>query len=143
MIKQMCFRIIFLSTVFDYLGFTNSKIGLLEKALKLTDNIYLDFKHFLTEQFSISYYFQENNTPITIEDKIYHYWYFKEFRTILISFFDKYRDKSKDELIDLMDNINPELLSIPILDYRKMNFWQKTMQKIKFGKKWQLPDYDL
>lgn len=124
-------------------GFINSKIDLLEKALKLTDNIYPDFKHFLTEQFSISYYFQENNLPSTIENKVYHYWHFKEFRPILVSFFDKYKTKSRDELILTMDTINPEILSAPILDYRKMNFWQKTIQKIKLGKKWQLPEYNL
>ena len=124
-------------------GFNNSKIDLLKKALRLTDNIYLDFKHFLTEQFSISYYFQENNLPITIEGKIYHYWYFKEFRPILISFFEKYKTISIGKLIDKIDLINPEILSVPILEYKAMNFWQKAIQKIKLGKKWQLPDYDL
>ncbi len=95
-------------------GFTNSKINLLE-----------------------------NNSPITIDNKVYHYWYFKDFRPIVSSFFKKYSHNSVKEFINKMDSINPEVLSVPILEYKAMNFWQKTIQKIKLGKKWQIPGYDL
>jgi len=60
------------------MSFENAK--LLEKVLDLCDQIYRNKKVFTAEQFSFSYYLQNEMQLVTSEDIIFHYWkYFRPF----------------------------------------------------------------
>jgi hypothetical protein len=62
------------------IGMSVENKSLLEPILNLCDQIYANKKVFTAEQFSFSYYLQNETKLITSEDIIFHYWkYFKPF----------------------------------------------------------------
>lgn len=126
------------------IGFNSKYITLLKDVEVLTDLLYPKLKSHITEQFSFCYYFQTVKRPQVTDDKIHHYWDFKEFRPILKEFFDYNISKNFIELIPEIDKIDPIILSRDKVDYRKMTFFRKIIKRISNnGKKWKIVPYKL
>ena len=125
------------------IGFNSKFSPFLIDVESLTDFLYPKLKSHITEQFAFCYYFQRLQKPQVTDEKIYHYWDFKEFRTILKEFFDFYISKSFIELISEIDKIDPKTLSKDKADYRKMTFFQKIIKRILKGRKWEIAKYNL
>ncbi|MEW5676059.1 hypothetical protein ABGT15_07070 [Flavobacterium enshiense] len=125
------------------IGLNSSHATILKAAEELTDQLYALEKLFVMEQLALSYLFQKSGRPKSTEKHIHHYWYFKEFRSVLKDFFNVYHLKKFEELVPKTTAIEPETLAIPKLEYKKMSFFQKTTQKILKGYKWKIPKYQL
>lgn len=123
------------------LGFKSSDINLLNEVLEITDKIYSEFQKHIVEQLAFSIIFsREKERELECLDKqIYHYWNFKEFRIILNDFFSD--DRSKKELKAKYENINPERLIRPKIEYENLPFIPKQLKKL-VGK-WKMPDYEI
>ncbi len=125
------------------IGFTNANQKTLLSVEELMDLLYIKSKIFIVEQIALSYYFQKIKEPKETKNFIYHYWDFKEFRTVLTDFFDHNATKNLSELITQIHKINPDTLSIEKKKYKKLSFFQKQWRKISIGRKWKIPDYNL
>lgn len=125
------------------IGFNSSYSNLLDKVEELTDVLYAKNHLFIMEQIAFSYFFQKNSSPIAAESYIHHYWYFKEFRTVLKDFFNYHKNKPFLQLKGEVHKIDPQILSSEKRAYKKMSFWQKQKQKLTKGRKWTIPLYEL
>ena len=125
------------------IGINTKDKSILLKVTALIDVLYQKFPLFVMEQIGFSYYFQTFKKPISSANFIHHYWYFKEFRTVLKDFFTHHQYKSFDELVIESTKINPEFLSLEKQKYKAMTFWQKQFQKFTKGRKWKIMDYEL
>lgn len=125
------------------IGFTNTIAKILISVEELIDELYAKSNLFVVEQIALSYYFQKIKSPKATENYIHHYWNFKEFRTVLKTFFDHNESKTFTELITEIHKIDPQKLAIPKRNYKKLSFFQKQWRKISTGKKWQIPNYNL
>lgn len=123
------------------IGFNSSDVDILETAENLTDQLYALQQLFVMEQVALSYCFQVKNTPKTAEKYVHHYWYFKEFRGVLKTFFEVNQSKTFEALIIESSKIDPEILAVPKLNYKRKSFLQKIFQKLFYGYKWKMPKY--
>lgn len=125
------------------IGFNSGSAEVLHKVEELTDVLYTKKQLFVMEQIAFSYFFQKIRTPVAAESYIHHYWYFKEFRSILQDFFGYHKNKLFLQLKGEINNVDPQILSSGKRAYKKMSFWQKQLQKLSKGCKWNIPDYRL
>jgi len=125
------------------IGINNAFAQKLTEVEHLIDSLYTGFRLTIMEQIAFSYIVQETITPVATDDHVYHYWYFKEFKTILNDFFVHNTGRSLEELKGEIDKINPEYLSSEKWAYKQMSFWQKQYTKLTKGRKWKILDYKL
>ncbi|GAA4048507.1 hypothetical protein [Flavobacterium chungnamense] len=125
------------------IGFNSSYSNQLKMVEKFVDLLYSKNQLFVMEQIAFNYFFQKQTTPFESKNYIHHYWYFKEFRSVLTHFFEHNKSKSFEEMIVEIDKINPEYLSSEKRAYKKMSFWKKQFHKIQKGRKWKILDYKL
>lgn len=71
------------------LGFNSSFQANLDNVLVLTDTLYKAQPIFIMEQLAFSYYLANNKILTTEGDYTYHFWNFKEFRSIINHIFNK------------------------------------------------------
>ncbi|HTF81764.1 MAG TPA: hypothetical protein VL947_08565 [Cytophagales bacterium] len=118
----------------------------LEEVLFVTDTICSKFYSHITEQLAFSYCFAKNHHIHVCEDVVFHYWNFKEFREVLVAFFEYHftNGTQLDEVLQDMESIRPDVLSKPKRDYEALSFWPKALRKLK-GKKnrWKMPQYTI
>lgn len=124
------------------IGF-NSNFSKLHLVEELVDQLYTAGRLFVMEQIAFNYFLQQHQTPFSAENYIHHYWYFKEFRSVLRHFFQHHQGKTFDELIDKIDPINPQLLSNEKIAYKKLSFFEKQKHKLLKGRKWEIANYKL
>lgn len=125
------------------IGFNSNYANRLGFIEELVDVLYSKCRLFIMEQVAFNYFFQENVVPLESEKFIHHYWYFKEFRTVLTDFFNHNKNKTFDELIVEIDKINAIYLSKEKRNYKKMSFLKKQLHLLKNGRKWKILDYKL
>lgn len=125
------------------LGLKPEHKHILDEVLLLTDSMYPVYPKHIVEQFAFSYYFQQHAEVLAAEDYIYHYWNFKEFRTVLADFFAHYKGKGVDVLIEKMQNIQPMELSKAKMQFESLGGVAKFFRKLKVKNGWQMPDYKL
>lgn len=125
------------------IGFNSSYSDILKPAEALTDQLYALNNLFVMEQVALSYFFQTKGDPKSAENHIHHYWYFKEFRSVLSDFFKANHAKTFSELATEASKLNPETMAIPKLAYKQKNFLEKTFQKMFYGYKWKIPKYPI
>lgn len=116
--------------------------ALLEDVLLLTDQMYKVYQRHIVEQFAFSYYAQVKASKLmVVNDSIFHYWNFKEFRGVLADFFTKYESASLSQLIELHTLLLPQEMEKPKRAYEALSFWPRTLRKLS-GKRWTMPPYD-
>ena len=125
------------------IGFNSQYNNNLVLVEELTDALYSKYALFVMEQIAFSYVFGRITSPKPAEDYIHHYWYFKEFKTVLKHFFTFHEGKSLPDLQIEIDKINPEHLSTEKRTYKKMSFWKKQFTRLTKGRKWKIADYTL
>ncbi|SFC62272.1 hypothetical protein SAMN05421780_107140 [Flexibacter flexilis DSM 6793] len=114
---------------------------LLEDVLRLTDDMYKIFERHIVEQFAFSYYAQTKAPKLmVVNDFIFHYWNFKEFRGVLADFFTKYEGESLQKLIALHTLLLPQDMEKPKRAYEALSFLPRTLRKLS-GKRWTMPPY--
>ena len=118
------------------IGMNSSQKNLLDTILWLSDVMYEKYQKHVMEQLAFSYCLQTNHTIKPTDYAIYHYWFFKEFRTVLEKFFNEHQGKSLQELSLLIDEINPEILVIPKKTYEAMPKWKRWLWKLQ-SKTWE------
>ncbi len=117
---------------------------LFDTALQITDYIYPENPSHVVEQFAFSYLLQtQDSAIIEAEPLIHHYWYFKEFRSIINLFFEKYKHKNFPELVALSQHINPEYIGSEKLTYKNATFLEKLRIKLTTFRKWKIKAYEL
>ena len=119
------------------IGINDKQKNILEKVLDFTDSLYPHFPKHIVEQFAFSYYFQNNAEIIPAEPYIFHYWNFKEFRTVLTGFFERYKDDDLQSVLNKIHDIDPQKLIISKLEYESQSGPVKFIRKI-LGKKWKM-----
>jgi hypothetical protein len=124
------------------LGFNTDQEHLLSNSLVFTDSIYPRFPKHIVEQLAFSLYMQASGPVYEVKEEIFHYWNFKEFRTVLKVFFEKHHHVSVEALIERLETINPKRLIKPKLAYEKTRGVRRIYQKLIKGK-WQMPAYEL
>ena len=116
------------------LGFQSTDKHLLEKVLELTDQIYSEFSKHIVEQlaFSIVFSDQPNRALKALDNEIFHYWNFKEFRNTLKGFFNINQEEAaiKKEYL----KIDPEELIKVKYAFEAAPFFTKQFNK--FTGKW-------
>jgi hypothetical protein len=125
------------------LGLTPAHKHILDKVLLLTDSMYPVYPKHIVEQFAFSYYFQQEGKVLAAEDYIYHYWNFKEFRSVLADFFEHYKGKGLDSMLQAMHRIAPMQLSRAKMEYESLGKLPKFFRKLKVKNGWQMPAYEL
>lgn len=118
------------------IGLNTKDVYLVDAALEYTDIWHAAYPKHVMEQLAFSFVFQRARTVIPTDDYIYHYWSFKEFRTILAAFFAKYHAASLEELVAKSSNILPDVGAKDKLKYEKTNIFTKWVRKYK-GQKWE------
>ncbi|AZQ61127.1 hypothetical protein EI427_02500 [Flammeovirga pectinis] len=123
------------------LGFKKSDKELLDKVLLFSDSIHKNRQTHVSEQFSFSVIFsnEKGRGFELLKSYIYHYWNFKEYRTVLKIFFDKYQYSAV--ISTHFEKIDPRPLQEPKLAYETSGFLKKNIKKL-FGK-WKMPDYEI
>lgn len=125
------------------LGLTASHQALLDKVLLLTDSMYPVYPKHIVEQFAFSYYFQQEAEVLPAESCIYHYWNFKEFRSVLADFFEHYKGEGIDAMLKGMQKIEPMRLSKAKAKFESLGKMAKFFRKMKVKNGWQMPAYEL
>ncbi|MBC7450262.1 MAG: hypothetical protein H7259_02110 [Cytophagales bacterium] len=126
------------------IGFPSSKKKMIADVLNTNDIIFEKFRSHVVEQLSFSYQLQQNGMVQKSTDYVFHYWNFKEFRAILLEFFNHHRDKSSLEtMIQDVDSIRPDLLIKPKMEYESLSFFRKNLRKLYGKNRWQLPAYTI
>jgi len=124
------------------LGFKTDQKHILSNSLVFTDSIYPRFPKHIVEQLAFSLYMQASGPVYEAKEEIFHYWNFKEFRSVLKVFFEKHHNLSVETLMERLDNISPKRLIKPKLAYEKTRGMRRIYQKLIKGK-WQMPVYEL
>ena len=120
------------------IGLAPTDLPIVKQVLQLTDFLHPDIQNHVTEQFAFTVLLQQKGAIYEVEPHIHHYWYFKEFRSIIAQFLEENKGKTFDALVALSAKINPERMGREKLAYKQMNFWQKLVQKISKGRKWRI-----
>lgn len=124
------------------IGFDISKKHLLNKVLCFTDNFYPIYPKHIAEQFGFSLYLSKEGEVYNSADFLFHYWSFKEFRTILRDFFAYHHSRRSDlhQLIAELDFIAPQKMGEPKRIYDHMHWLPKAFRKLK-KERWVMPNY--
>jgi lipopolysaccharide biosynthesis glycosyltransferase len=128
------------------LGMKTTHDSIIEQVLYTNDTIYPQFHSHIVEQMSFTYQLQKEGNIEASTDYLFHYWNFKEFRSVLSTYFEYHinHHSSFEKLLDTIDQIRPDKLIRPKLEYEQLPFILKTLRKIK-GKKhrWKFPHYTI
>lgn len=119
------------------IGMNKKHQHLLSDVIYLTDILFPSHPNHTIEQFSFSYIFQTQQPILPAASFILHYWKFKEYRTILDSFFQRYDKDSLNDLLGNMELINPAVLVEPKMKYINLPGWRRAIKKIT-GTRWKL-----
>ncbi len=95
------------------LGFSCNDAPLLDDVLHFTDDVHVQFKKHVVEQFAFSLIFQEAGPVYATCREILHYWSLKEMRAYLASFFSQFAGRPVPELARLSQLIQ---LHVPMQD---------------------------
>lgn len=125
------------------LGLKPADKQLLDKVLLLTDSMYPLYQKHIVEQFAFSFYFQQAAEVTPADNCIFHYWNFKEFRTVLADFFAFYKDRDMTVLLAAIHNISPLNLGKAKQEYESLGKPAKFLRKLKIKNGWQMPQYKL
>jgi hypothetical protein len=121
------------------IGITNAQLPSLERAGNLMDVLYATYPLFSMEQLAVTAVLQGPKLQ-EAHWHIHHYWYYKEFRQVIHDFLSYYTTWE----IRLQNAIHwdPWILSKDKRNYKKMNFWSRTFQKIRYGYRWKNPQFN-
>ena len=108
----------------------------LQTVLELTDAMYRVYPKHVMEQLAFSFVLGRVGMK-DLNETIYHYWDFKEFRTVLERFFISLAGNDLNTLLNEMVMIDPVLLSAPKVAFKKLPGWKRTWLKL-IGKGWKL-----
>jgi hypothetical protein len=87
------------------LGINKKYSELLENVLSLTDQMYSKYQKHVMEQLAFSYIFQSEKKLIKSDDVIFHYWYSKTFRNLILEQLNKVKHKSFHEKVEIVPEI--------------------------------------
>ncbi len=124
------------------IGFNSSKQFVLNKVLCFTDVFYTLYPKHIAEQFGFSLYLSKEGTVFDSSTYLFHYWSFKEFRIILLDFFQYHRAQQStlSKIIQEIDYISPVKMGAPKRAYDKMHWLPKAFYKLKKNR-WKMPEY--
>jgi hypothetical protein len=71
------------------IGLSRNHSALIDEMLDLTDEMFKKYSKHVIEQFVVSYSLQTRFQLIPTDEFIYHYWFFKSFRTHIQNYFKK------------------------------------------------------
>ena len=128
------------------LGVSTDRRDILDEVLFITDSIYSIFDSHVVEQMTFSYFLTKYGSLRESLDYVFHYWNFKEYRTVLSEFFayHKNQNSSAEAIISDMDCIRPDILIKPKMHYEGLPFFQKGLLRYKkLEKRWKMPDYTI
>ena len=113
------------------LGFKSKDLEILNRVLDITDQIYAEFPKHIVEQlaFSIEFAGQDSRQLQALDQQIFHYWNFKEFRQILKNFFEEHA--SYNEIVEHLQTVDPEVLIQAKLEFEKLPKYKKLFRKFK------------
>lgn len=128
------------------LGMTTAHSSIVEKTLNTNDIIYDRFSSHIVEQMSFTYQLLRSGVVSGSTDYLFHYWNFKEFRSVLKEYFDFHLNNKStyEQLLSTIDLIKPNVLIAAKLEYEQLSLIPKTLRKLK-GKKnrWKMPKYSI
>ncbi|MDB5274617.1 MAG: hypothetical protein JWO58_2984 [Chitinophagaceae bacterium] len=122
------------------LGFSSSKKYVLTKVLCFTDSFYKLYQKHIAEQFGFSLYLSKEGTVFNSTSYLFHYWSFKEFRSVLKDFFYHHQSASLEKLMSEIDYISPAVLGEPKRIYDTMHWFPKAFRKLRKNR-WEMPAY--
>jgi hypothetical protein len=124
------------------IGFNSSKQYLLSRVLCFTDGFYTMYPKHIAEQFGFSLYLSKEGTVFNSSEYLFHYWSFKEFRSILHDFFAYQKSQAAElsKIIQEMDYISPVKMGESKRLYDNMHWLPKAFRKLKKNR-WEMPAY--
>ncbi len=90
------------------LGFSNVYLSAIKNVLKLTDRIYPLFPKHTVEQFAFSYIFQKLCNIKKAGSIIFHYWDLKEYKQLLLAFFENNEESTLQDQTEKLQQFLPE-----------------------------------
>jgi len=123
------------------LGFNTQYHALLDDILFFTDMVHPEFPKHVVEQFAFSLYFQRTTTIHAAAPYILHYWNVKELRILLASFFNHFKNKTWDDLVEYS-----KLIQVHVIMQDKVTFLQNRSALGKLTKaEWEpvIPDWNM
>lgn len=122
------------------IGFNTSKKLLLNKVLCFTDIFYTHYPKHIAEQFGFSFYLSKEGNVYSTCEYFFHYWRFKEFRTILKDFFHHHHSSGIENIIAELDKVSPVTLGESKKEYDTLHWLPKAFRKLRKNR-WKMPDY--
>jgi len=116
------------------MGFNSARRSLFDQILPLLDDLYSKYKRHYMEQVAVSHFFGKLS-PLACDDYVFHYWNFKEFRTVLQKFFDEHYGEPFEVWVKDIEKISPVKLIQPKLEFEKLPKWKQELRKI-IGQSW-------
>ena len=111
------------------LGFKSSDSSLLREVLKLSDELYQAYPKHVMEQLAFSFHFGLRNR-VACGNQVFHYWDFKEYRSVLRSFFEKHKGESYEVWVRDVDRILPMELIKKKQAYFKRSYLLRKIDKL-------------
>lgn len=110
------------------LGFHSDMATVLDEVLAFTDTVHRLFPKHIVEQFAFSYFFAKNGPIHNSAGSIVHYWILSEVKVVLGSFFEFFKGKSWQELLQYS-----QLVQHTVLVQEKTSFFinRSVMGKIR------------
>jgi hypothetical protein len=121
------------------IGFNSKNAFLLNEVLSLTDNLYQQYQKHIMEQIAFSCVLPSRGLIASAENHIFHYWNFKEFRSLLNEFI--IAQNTFEKIRNNYTAINPARLMLPKLQFEKQPHLIKQFKKHVLRKRWYLPVY--
>lgn len=112
------------------IGLDYSDKDILDEVLATTNLLYPKHHTHIMEQFAFSWHFQQKGKIQPVDHLIYHYWFAKKFRNIVLDFFKIYKNESFDVWVEKYGNIQPEQMLRQVYDYKFGTFAEKVKIKL-------------
>ena len=114
---------------------------LLDDVLDLTDQFHARYPKHVMEQFAFSYVLSRELDLSAADDRVYHYWNFKEFGGVLSAFLAKHR--TFEEVVANRARIDPAVLIRPKLEFERLSPPVRFIRKHLLRRTWALPEIEL
>lgn len=106
------------------LGFQTSDVNLLDRALVMSDDLYKSYPKHVMEQLAFSFVFQSKKRR-SCEETIFHYWDFKEYRSVLATFFKESEGQSYAVWSTKLAGILPMDLRDTLKAPKRLPLWRR------------------
>lgn len=119
----------------------NTNKDLFKDLVSLTDYIFSKVKNHTSEQLAISYLLSKETLLKEAKSYFYHFWDLKEFRKLLLIFFEKNQEESIPNLVKKAHHIDAITIQQQKTSYKRLPLAQRFVRNLS-GSAWSIRQYE-